>query len=488
MATLDYVDVPSYATRLRSDQANHDLRPAPKVVTSLPRPDHSPIRNTLGSPTTQPMSPSKAGSNLTSMLLSSALQLPANVPAAPRAQGTKKGSLNLLSTRDPLSIPITTTNFRRFVAKSGPIFWLQDRVEEIILWKRSWKYTVVWMAAYAFLCYFPRLIFLLPHAVILGVMLVWHPALRKGESLDALPPRVIQPVPQTQSSEGSADWLANIQAIQNLMGAVSDALDLAVKFVPYLTYSSPYSGAILSLVLATFVLMIPVVNMLPMRTTCLVLGLLPFFITHPFSQDTLIPTLQAGLRPMMNAWCFRALRVFDDDNLEDKHWRAELRVVELWENERWAPGSASGSEEPSRSEGSWTKDNLKPGERKAWTRGRDGWSGVSDDGSGEVSSNLTFSLGPGWFFVETEDWRPDLEGTWVGLRGADENGWVYTNDTWLDPRPNPLEEWKSSWGHDEEKTLDEADILQSTARGVNRSQVSDYPPQPPLCDDPRPIC
>ena len=68
--------------------------------------------------------------------------------------------------------------------------------------------------------YFPRLIFLLPHAVILGVMLVWHPALRKGESLDALPPRVIQPVPQTQSSEGSADWLANIQAIQNLMGAV----------------------------------------------------------------------------------------------------------------------------------------------------------------------------------------------------------------------------------------------------------------------------
>lgn len=84
------------------------------------------------------------------MLLSSALQLPANAPAAPRMHGGK--GVKLLSTRDPLSIPITTTNFRRFVAKSGPIFWLQDRVEEIVLWRKSWKYTLVWMAAYAFIC------------------------------------------------------------------------------------------------------------------------------------------------------------------------------------------------------------------------------------------------------------------------------------------------------------------------------------------------
>lgn len=151
MATLDYVEVPSYATRLRSDSPSHDVRPAPKVVTSLPRPEHSPVR---ASPAlTQPMSPSKAGgSNLTSMLLSSALQLPANAPTTPRMDGTGKGAPRFLSTRDPLSIPITTVNFRRFVAKSGPIFWLQDRIEEIVLWKKSWKYTLVWMAAYAFIC------------------------------------------------------------------------------------------------------------------------------------------------------------------------------------------------------------------------------------------------------------------------------------------------------------------------------------------------
>ena len=78
------------------------------------------------------------------------------------------------------------------------------------------------------------------------------------------------------------------------------------------------------------------------------------------------------------------------------------------------------------------------------------------------SSNLTFSLSPGWLFVETEDWRPDLEGIWIAPLETDNSeshlslmkqvliwaldGWVYTNDTWSDPRPAPLEEWKLANG------------------------------------------
>lgn len=174
-----------------------------------------------------------------------------------------------------------------------------------------------------------------------------------------------------------------------------------MKFVPYLTYSSPYTTVILSVVLTTFFLLIPVVHMLPMRATCLVLGLSPFFLTHPFTQHTLFPTLQSGLRHMANAVRFRALRVVDDDNLEDKHWRTELREVELWENERWAPGPNGSSEESVKTEGAWSKTNLKPGERKAWTRGRDGWSGVSDDGSGEVRLARSSRLSPRMAFRRT---------------------------------------------------------------------------------------
>ncbi|RPD62672.1 hypothetical protein L226DRAFT_458932 [Lentinus tigrinus ALCF2SS1-7] len=445
MATMDYVEVPSYATRLRSERPGNDLRPAPKILTSLPRPEHSPVRASPAS--AQPMSPSKAsGTNLTSMLLSSALQLPANAPSTPRMYGTSKGAPRLLSTRDPLSVPITTVNFRRFVSKAGPIFWLQDRIEEIVLWKKSQKYTLVWMAAYAFICYFPRLILLLPHVIVLGVLLAMHPTLRGRDAAENPSPKATQPPPSTQPGEGSVDWLANLQAIQNLMGAVSDGHDFAIQFVPYLTWSSPYTGIVLSAVLVTFFAMIPLVNMLPMRTTCLVVGLLPFFVTHPFTQHTLIPHLQSSFGPVLHHILAQARRFVDDDNLEDRHWRTELREVELYENERWAPAPSGASDEAAKAEGTWSKTNLKPGERKPWTRGRDGWSGVSDDGSHEVSSNLTFSLAAGWYFVETEDWRPDLEGSWAGDCSADEAGWVYTNDVWLDSHPHPLEEWKAAGG------------------------------------------
>ena len=101
--------------------------------------------------------------------------------------------------------------------------------------------------------------------------------------------------------------------------------------------------------------------------------------------------------------------------------------MELFENERWAPGEGIG----------WGKAGLKAGERVAWTRGRDGWSTVAADGSGDVrsvdvafplvgplcshgnSSNLTFPLEPGWAFVETEDWRADVEAKWSEV-GADD--------------------------------------------------------------------
>lgn len=55
--------------------------------------------------------------------------------------------------------------------------------------------------------YFPRMALLIPHILLLGVMLCYYPD--PGA----------QPVP-INVGEGTADWQANIQAIQNLMGAL----------------------------------------------------------------------------------------------------------------------------------------------------------------------------------------------------------------------------------------------------------------------------
>jgi hypothetical protein len=179
----------------------------------------------------------------------------------------------------------------------------------------------------------------------------------------------------------------------------------------------------------------------------------------------------------LSRWRARLTRLIDDDRLKDRHWQSELREVELFENERWAAGEGIG----------WNKANLKPGERVAWTRGRDGWSGVTADGSGDVrsvvpppfffffpfevtpvcsrgnSSDLTFLLEPGWAFVETEDWRADIEAKWSDVGSNDckhhilpkllrsfvdvfcdpPAGWVYTNDAWLEPHASPMSEWKA---------------------------------------------
>ncbi|KAI0338995.1 hypothetical protein BDW22DRAFT_1487362 [Trametopsis cervina] len=434
MATLDYVDIPSSATRLHSLTPSASMRPQPKITVPLPHPSHAPTPLLSPSTTDSPFSPSFT---LSHVLLAGAIP---NAPTTPRA---RTDAPRLVSTKDPLSIPITTVNFKRFVGKAGPVFWVQDRLEEVVMWRRGNRYTGVWIAGYAFLCYFPRLFLLLPLLLLLGTLLALNPSLQR-DAPELLKGVRLQP-PPASTSEWSTDWLSNVQAIQNLMGVFSDAHDLVSPAITHLNYTSPYTPVILTLTALVCIVLIPLVQLLPLRLTFLTLGLLPLSLTHPFTRTYLLPLLLQLLRPRLKAWHVRLTRLIDNDRLEDRHWRSELREVFLWENERWAgvPGVDDGG---AVNESGWSKANLRPGERRAWTRGRDGWSGVAEDGSGDVSSNLTFSLAPGWLFVETEDWRPDLEGTWVAPLEADDNGWVYTNDTWMDARSLPLEEWRLANG------------------------------------------
>jgi hypothetical protein len=143
---------------------------------------------------------------------------------------------------------------------------------------------------------------------------------------------------------------------------------------------------------------------------------------------------QSGRR--RRRWSSKSIRalaacVMDDDRLKDRHWNTEMREVELWENERWSPtGSSSTSSSLSNTSstsstvsdssaitngtgggggntgaeagasaggGGWGKGYLRGlAGRNAWTRGKDGQSGVGEDGSGEVRSVffLFFSFSP----------------------------------------------------------------------------------------------
>lgn len=175
----------------------------------------------------------------------------------------------------------------------------------------------------------------------------------------------------------------------------------------------------------------------PIRSVCLCLGIVPLLLTNPFirpwiafllyklrSPNTIIQCKLAFRKvvgaPAVNntltwlgpklglpiitspltSWKSIAQRIIDDDALRDECWNAPMREVELFENER-LDTSVVGNLDPveegdgiprRKSVGGWSKANLRPGERKAWTRGRDGWSGVGAGGAGAVRSLSLISL------------------------------------------------------------------------------------------------
>ncbi|KAI6147453.1 integral peroxisomal membrane peroxin-domain-containing protein [Pisolithus tinctorius] len=521
MSTFEYVDIPAEAIRLApSSQGEHSVRPAPKIPTTFPDPSsasgffswHSYVDSSSPENDATPLGLSKTSLSIIPQILlstsvptastSAATSAPSNTGLSLFTTSPRSGqtSQKLLSARDPLSLPIMTNNFRRFVAKVGPVFWLQDRIEEIILWKRGWKRTAVWLAVYGFICYYPKFILLLPHVLLLGIMLAYYPA--PGSP----------PIP-LNISEGTVDWQANIQAIQNLMGAFPETEPAATlnssleqkingaQVQSTVQISSYPPHPTLMLTLTSFLILLPVVmaDILPMRLLFFFLGVGPVCALHPnvrnaltgawvarhavlssnvlFSVSIPFPTLPRPHLPLYFRYggnrrspthqkrylhfqvtrknVRAALRRFvDNDRLLDQVWPAPMCTVELWENERGGEGEIESGGVKSKSSilpvGSWSKTHLRQSERAPWTRGRDGWSGVG----GEIrylmlwypSSNLTFSLSPGWAFVETESWRADLEGCWV-LEGQHlsnehsnveaDHGWVYTNDTWSNPRPDP---------------------------------------------------
>jgi hypothetical protein len=194
-----------------------------------------------------------------------------------------------------------------------------------------------------------------------------------------------------------------MQGIQNLMGFVADTHDL---LAPHTHLLNPNSFPFLLLTLTLLPLLILIsLPSFPVRTTCLFLGLAPLAGTHPWVRRVspgVLHLLLEGLKtnPLMERIRLRLglghenddsglkhlrmllTRLMDDDRLSDVCWTAEMREVELFENERFAVGPAGGRDtgEVGSGEGEWGKACLRIGERSAWTRGRDGWSGVGKDG------------------------------------------------------------------------------------------------------------
>ena len=153
---------------------------------------------------------------------------------------------------------------------------------------------------------------------------------------------------------------------------------------------SPYTPHILTLLVISFPFLAFIISLpsFPIRGVCLIGGLLPFFLTHPWTRTMGVFVLQAliiqglpiawkriqeltwkvqsyyrdsplklwfaktrqeekeeegnssigesfsDINPIISFKTFLQ-RVIDDDRLSDSCWNSEMREVELWENERF---------------------------------------------------------------------------------------------------------------------------------------------------------
>ncbi|KAG6824888.1 hypothetical protein H0H92_005519 [Tricholoma furcatifolium] len=453
MTSLDYISIPASATRLHST----NLQRAKKVTITLPAYSPPSIPITTSPPSTLPTSPTNAAfSVIPQMLFSSA------IPASPTP--SKKG--NLLTNKEALSIPITTANFKRFVAKSTSIWWMQDRVEEVVMWQRGWRVTgTTHSPTIHILAVCPVLLTLPPLALVL--------------SSAYFPTRLVCLV------GGLAPFVLTHPTIRTMHPHL-------LRFVQLLARNVAVVG-------------VKAFMEFPSRTrraACFLLNKLGLGRRTP-SKDPATPSKVAP--PVVLETLLARLR--DNDHLSDACWGSEMRETELWENQRYLapPGSSYTSSRISRphsmssnfamsmSTGEpdfsslsvsssperrasvplplastvvatpspephspwWSKENLRNGERGTWTRGRDGWGGVrprsgsvsvsgagsrshgtidegsslgggadaaaglgqldemegtrtrdvdveGGDGDGVVSSNLTFNLAPGWGFANSQ--------------------------------------------------------------------------------------
>ncbi|KAH7876231.1 integral peroxisomal membrane peroxin-domain-containing protein [Lentinula edodes] len=489
MATLDYISIPSCASRLKihssselSSADESDIRPAPKLRTNLPRPTSESSEG--------PTSPLKgfAGSSalnlLPNLLLSSSLPstsvsdptFPSDSKSNPGRKRFKKlhqEPIVLLSNKDPLSIQITSVNFKRFIERVGPVFWLQDRLEEIVFWRRGSKVTGTWLAVYCFLCYIPRLVFLLPHVILIAIILASvhyppykppPPSVSFSDHTSAATPTdattdANYATPSTAGSslpapvaEDSVDWQANIQAIQNLMGLYAD---IHIAITPYLSHlslspndpqiskpKSPYTLPILTVLILSFPILVFLVTstIFPARLVCFVCGAGPVLFLNPqlrqWTSDTisLLTYLQSSLPdsryspiiilpipPIMRRLSFRLFGVsppsqitLDSYSINLLRKRVKMRFQRILDDNNL-------------SNDVWISEMR---EVELWENER------LDPGITAISANLTFSLAPNWEFVPTEDWRADLVGDWIRegwVSDEDEDGWIYTNDVWLVP-------------------------------------------------------
>lgn len=237
-------------------------------------------------------------------------------------------------------------NFRRFNARIGVVFVLQNRMIHLFSWQRPTA-TLSFLAVYSLICLQPHLLPLIPLVVILfSVMipsfLARHPTPANDPRIEpsyhgppTAPASRVRPAPDL-----SRDFWRNMRDLQNAMEDFSRLHDSANELVtPYTNFSDEAISSTLYLALfmlscAAFVAS----HLVPWRLIAFVGGWALTLAGHPRAQKVLLSSQNLSTLHQHSELLQTTLRNWiETDVIMDEP--AELRQVEIFELQKYHVGS-----------------------------------------------------------------------------------------------------------------------------------------------------
>lgn len=244
--------------------------------------------------------------------------------------------------RPGFSIPLMSSNFRRFNARIGVVFVLQNRIIHLFTWKHPTA-TLSFLAVYSLLCLQPQLLAVVP---LLGLLfwimipsfLARHPAPANDPRVEPTytgppiaPPSRVKPAP-----EMSKDFFRNMRDLQNCMEDFSRMHDAANEYVtPYTNFSDEAVSSMLfvaffGLGCAAFVGS----QVVPWRAVALIAGWTAIVSAHPDAQRVMLTSGNINqVRKHVEALQTWLKHIIDNDMLLDEP--SEARQVEMFELQKY---------------------------------------------------------------------------------------------------------------------------------------------------------
>ncbi|KAL1297240.1 hypothetical protein AAFC00_004801 [Neodothiora populina] len=251
--------------------------------------------------------------------------------------------------RPNFSLPMMSSNFRRFNARIGIVFVFQNELIRLFTWVVP-SHTLSFLAVYTLVCLQPNLIPIVPLAAVLFFVMVPSflarhppPPSAKPPSSNAAaaeqyanygysgpavaPPQRVKPAP-----EMSKDFFRNMRDLQNCMEDFSRAHDAAIALVtPFTDFSDePLSSTVFLAVTLVCSAAFIASHLIPWRAVALVTGWLATGAGHPEAQELL---LSASSLEQFKLWREQASARLREWTIKDivLDEPPEIREVEIFE-------------------------------------------------------------------------------------------------------------------------------------------------------------